>query len=52
LVCVCACVCVSRVYVCVYFAIPCVLANDNVKHTQSNIRYDNKINQMKQMWNI
>jgi len=26
-----------------------VSADDNVKHTKSNIRYDNKINKMKQM---
>jgi len=44
--CVCVCVCVS-VCVCVYLrmcvhaylAIPCVLANDNVKHIKSHIRY-------------
>ena len=47
--CVCACVCVSRMYVRAYLAIPCVSADDNVKHTKSNIRYDNKINKMKQM---
>jgi len=29
-------------YVRAYLAIPCVSANDNVKHTKSNIRYDNK----------
>jgi len=34
-------------YVRAYLAIPCVSANDNVKHTKSNIRYDNKINKMK-----
>jgi len=51
-VCVCVCVCVSRMYVRAYLAIPCVSADDNVKHTKSNIRYDNKINKMKQMWNI
>jgi len=34
-----------RMYVRAYLAIPCMLANDNVKHTKSNIRYDNKINQ-------
>jgi len=39
-------------YVRAYLAIPCVSADDNVKHTKSNIRYDNKINKMKQMWNI
>ena len=38
------CVCISRMYVRAYLAIPCVSANDNVKHTKSNIRYDNKIN--------
>ena len=48
-VCVRACVCVSRMYVLAYLTIPCVLADDNVKHTQSNIRYDNKINKTKQM---
>ena len=48
-VCVCACVCVSRMYVRAYLAIPCVSADDNVKHTKSNIRYDNKINKIKQM---
>jgi len=47
---VCACVCVSRMYyVRAYLPIPCVSADDNVKHTKSNIRYDNKINKMKQM---
>jgi len=30
-----------------YLAILCVSANDNVKHTKSNIGYDNKINKMK-----
>jgi len=44
---VCACAFVSHVLA--YLAIPCVSANDNVKHTKSNIRYDNKINKMKQM---
>ena len=44
--CVCACVCVSRMYARAYLAIPCVSADDNVKHTKSNIRYDNKINKM------
>jgi len=29
-----------------YLAIPCVSADDNVKHTKSNIRYDNKMKQM------
>jgi len=43
-VCVCACVCVSHMYVRAYLAIPCVSADDNVNHTKSNIRYDNKIN--------
>ena len=47
--CVCACVCVSRMYVRAYLAISCVSAHDNVKHTKSKIRYDNKINKMKQM---
>ena len=42
--CVCACVCVSRMYVSAYLAIPCVSANDDVKHTKSNISYDNTIN--------
>jgi len=36
------------VYLCMYvranLAIPCVSANDNIKHTKSNIRYDIKIN--------
>jgi len=36
------------VYLCMckraYLTIPGVSANDNVKHTNSNIRYDNKIN--------
>jgi len=36
--------CVSRMYVRAYLAIPCVSADDNVKHTKSNIRYDNKQN--------
>ena len=45
--CVCVCVCISRLFVRAYLAIPCVSANDNVKHTKSNIRYDNKINNMK-----
>ena len=45
-VCVRARVCVSRMYVRAYLAIPCVSADDNVKHTKSNIRYDNKINKM------
>jgi len=36
-------VCVSRMYVRAYLAIQCVLADDNVKYTKSNIRYDNKI---------
>ena len=31
-------------YVRAYLAIPCVSANDNVKHKNINIRYDNKIN--------
>ena len=40
------CLCVRvrvylRMYVRAYLAIPCVSANDNVKHTKSNIRYDN-----------
>jgi len=43
IVCVRACVCVSLTYVRAYLAIPCVSADDNVKHTKSNIRYDNKI---------
>ena len=30
-------------YVRAYVAIPCVSANDNVKHTKSNIRYDNNL---------
>jgi hypothetical protein len=37
---VCVCVCVSRMYVRAYLAIPCVSANDNVKHTKSNISED------------
>jgi len=32
-----------------YLATLCVSANDNVKHTKSNIRYDNKIDKMKQV---
>ena len=48
-VCVCACVCVSRIHVRAYLAILCVSADYNVKHTKSNIRYENKINKMKQM---
>jgi len=47
-VCVHLCVCL-RMYVRAYLALPCVSANDNVKHTKSNIRYDNRINKMKQM---
>jgi len=40
LVCVCVCVCVYLcMYVRAYSAIPCVSANDNVKHVKSNIRY-------------
>jgi len=40
----CVCVCVYLcTYVRAYLAIPRVSANDNVKHTKSNIRYDNKI---------
>ena len=39
-----ACVYFYR-YVPAYLAISCVSANDNVKHTKSIIRYDNKINQ-------
>ena len=31
-------------YVRAYLAIPWVSANDNVKNTKSNIRYDNTIN--------
>jgi len=53
--CVCVCVCVYRcMYVSAYLAIPCVLANDNVKHIKSNIRYVfyKKINEMNSMWNI
>ena len=46
-VCVYFCMCVRA-----YLAILCVSANDNVKHRKSNIKYDNKINKMKQMWNI
>ena len=45
----CVRVCVSRMYVRAYLAIPCVSANDTIKHTKSNIRYDNKINKMKKM---
>jgi len=38
----CVRVCVyPRMYVRAYLAIPCVSANDKVKHTKSNIRYDN-----------
>ena len=44
----CVRVCVYlRMYVHAYLAIPCVSANNNVKHTKSNIRYDNKTNK----WN-
>ena len=45
---VCACV-YLRMYVRAYLAIPCVSANDNVKHIKSNIRYVfyKKINKMK-----
>ena len=32
-----------RMYVREHMAVPCVSANDNVKHTKSNIRYDDKI---------
>ena len=40
----CVLVCVYLcMYVHAYLAIPCVSANDNVKHIKSNIRYDNKI---------
>ena len=40
----CVRVCVyPRMYVRAYLTISCVSANDNVKHTKSNIRYDNKI---------
>jgi len=51
-VCVCVCVCVYlRMYVRAYLAISCVLANDNVKHIKSNIRYvfhkSEKIDKMK-----
>jgi len=46
--CVCVCVCVYLcMYVRAYLAIPCVPANGNIKHTKSNIRYDNKTNKMK-----
>jgi len=31
-------------HVCAYLAIPCVSANNNVKHTKSNIRCHNEIN--------
>jgi len=31
-------------YVRAYLAIPCVSANDNIKHTKTNVRYDNKVN--------
>jgi len=50
-VCVCVSVCVC-IFVCMYvrayLAIPCVSANDNVKHIKSNIRYVfyKKINKM------
>jgi len=40
-------VCVSCMYVRACLAIPCVSANDNVKHTKSNIGYDNEINKIK-----
>jgi len=46
----CVRVCVYlRMYVRAYLAISCVSANDNVKQTKTNIRYDNKINKMKKM---
>ena len=45
--CVCACVCVSLMYVRAYLAISCVSVDDNVRHIKSNIRYDNKTNQIK-----
>jgi len=41
---VCVRVRVPRMYVRAYLAIPCVSADDNVKNTKSNIRYDNTIN--------
>ena len=46
--CVCACV-YLRIYVRANLAIPCVSANNNVKHVKSNIGYvfDKKINIMK-----
>jgi len=41
----CVRVCVYlRMYMRAYLSILCVSVNDNVKHTKSNIRYDNKIN--------
>ena len=41
----CVRVCVYHcMYVRAYLAIPCVSANNNVKHTKPNIRYDNNIN--------
>ena len=43
----CVCVCVYLcTYVRAYLAIPRVSANDNVKHTKSNIRYDEKTNKI------
>jgi len=44
----CVRVCVYlHMYVRAYLVIPCVSAHDNVKHTKSIIRYDNKTNKMK-----
>jgi len=43
--CVCVRVCAYLcMYVRAYLAVPCVSANNNIKHTKLNIRYDNKVN--------
>ena len=54
-VCVHVRVCVYlRMYVRAYLAIPCVSANDSVRHTKPKFTkvFDKKINNMKQMWNV
>jgi len=48
------CLCVYlNMYVRAYLAIPCVSANDKVKHMKSNIKkvFDKKIDKIKWMWN-